>query len=57
MRRGEVELGADDGMPSACVLIADQIDVADKIFLTKPITALSAEKMIELAQALDPIPS
>jgi mRNA interferase MazF len=53
----EIALGADDGMPSACVLVADQIDVAGKVFLTKPITTLSTEKMTELAKALDPIPS
>ena len=51
----EIALGADEGMPSACVLVADQIDVADKVLLTKPITALSTEKMTELAQSLDPL--
>jgi mRNA-degrading endonuclease toxin of MazEF toxin-antitoxin module len=55
--RTEVEPGVDEGMPKTCVLVADQIDVADKTFLTKPITTLSVEKMTELAQALDPMPS
>jgi mRNA-degrading endonuclease toxin of MazEF toxin-antitoxin module len=53
----EVEVGVDEGMPSNCVLAADQIDVADKVFLIKPMTTLSNEKVAELAQALDPIPS
>lgn len=44
-------------MPKACVLAADQIDVTDKIFLTKSITILSTDKMTQLAKALDPIPS
>jgi len=55
-QRSEVEVGVDEGMPSNCVLAADQIDVADKVFLNGPITTLSNEKMAELAQALDPMP-
>jgi mRNA interferase MazF len=53
----EIVLGPDDGMPTACVLAADQIDVTDKIFLTKSITTLSTDKLTQLAKALDPIPS
>lgn len=53
----EIALGADEGMPKACVLAADQIDVTDKIFLTKMITTLSTDKLTQLAKALDPIPS
>jgi mRNA-degrading endonuclease toxin of MazEF toxin-antitoxin module len=53
----EIALGPDHGMPKPCVLAADQIDVTNKIFLTKSITTLSAEKMTELAKTLDPIPS
>jgi mRNA-degrading endonuclease toxin of MazEF toxin-antitoxin module len=53
----EIALGADEGMPTACVLAADQIDVADKLSLTSQIVTLGDEKMTELAKALDPIPS
>ncbi len=52
----EIALGPDDGMPKACVLAADQIDVTDKIFLTDSITTLRADKMTQLTKALDPIP-
>jgi mRNA interferase MazF len=48
----EVELGPEDGMPTACVLNADQIDAADKIFLTNRITTLGAHKMTEVCRAL-----
>jgi mRNA interferase MazF len=48
----EVELGPEDGMPRACVLNADHIDAADKIFLTSCITTLSAPKMSEVCRAL-----
>jgi mRNA-degrading endonuclease toxin of MazEF toxin-antitoxin module len=50
--RTEVELRVDEGMPKACVLAADQIDVADKLSLTGPIVTLADEKMTELTQAL-----
>lgn len=49
----EVDLGPEDGMPSACVLNADQIDAADKNFLIERITALGPEKMGEVCSALD----
>lgn len=49
----EVELGPQDGVPRACVLNADQIDAADKSYLTSRITMLSAERMNEVCKALD----
>jgi mRNA interferase MazF len=49
----EVELGPEDGMPTTCVLNTDHTDAADKIFLTKRITELSAHKMTEVCRALD----
>lgn len=48
----EVELGTEDGMPRNCVLNADQIDGADKTFLTRRITTLGAHKMSEVCRAL-----
>jgi mRNA interferase MazF len=48
----EVELGAEDGMPRSCALNADQTDAADKAFLTKRITTLSADKMSDVCRAL-----
>jgi mRNA interferase MazF len=48
----EIALGPADGMPTACVLTADQIDAADKAFLTRPITTITAPKMTELSRAL-----
>jgi mRNA interferase MazF len=48
----EVEIGPADGMPRTCVLNADQIDAADKIFLIERITDLGPEKMHEVCRAL-----
>lgn len=48
----EVELGPEDGMPRTCVLNADQIDAADKIFLTERITKLGPQRMDEVCRAL-----
>ena len=48
----EVELGPEDGMPRTCVLNADQIDAADKIFLTERITKLGPQQMGEVCRAL-----
>lgn len=48
----EVELGAEDGMPTTCVVNADHTDAADKIFLTKRITELRAHKLTEVCRAL-----
>ncbi len=48
----EVELGPEDGMPRTCVLNADQIDTADKVFLIERITELSPAKMDEVCRAL-----
>jgi mRNA interferase MazF len=50
--RTEVEIGPDDGMPTTCVLNADQTDAADKTFLTKRITELRADKLTEVCRAL-----
>jgi mRNA interferase MazF len=49
----EVELGRGDGMPTTCVLNADQIDAADKSFLIKRITTLGPEKMTDVCHALN----
>jgi mRNA interferase MazF len=48
----EVELGPRDGMPTTCVLNADQIDAAEKSYLTRRITALGTDKMTEVCRAL-----
>lgn len=48
----EVELGPEDGMPRVCVLNADHIDAADKIFLTARITTLRSDKMTAVCRAL-----
>jgi mRNA interferase MazF len=48
----EVELGPLDGMGRTCVLNTDQIDAADKSYLTTLITALSADRMTEVCEAL-----
>lgn len=49
----EVELGPEDGMPSTCVLNADQIDAADKVFLLNRITTLDTHRLSEVCHALD----
>jgi mRNA interferase MazF len=48
----EVELGAEHGMPQACVLNADHTDTIAKGFLGERITTLSAEKLSEVCRAL-----
>ncbi len=48
----EVELGPEDGMPTTCVLNADQIDAAEKSYLTSRITTLGAHKVTEVCRAL-----
>jgi mRNA interferase MazF len=48
----EVEIGVADGMPSECVLNADQIDAVDKSFLSERITALGPAKMDAVCRAL-----
>jgi mRNA-degrading endonuclease toxin of MazEF toxin-antitoxin module len=50
--RGEVRLGPEDGMPTNCILMADQIDVVEKRHLTKLITVLDQSKLSELSDAL-----
>jgi mRNA-degrading endonuclease toxin of MazEF toxin-antitoxin module len=49
---GEVKLGTSDGMPRACALLVDQIDVADKSHLGARITMLDEAKMSEASGAL-----
>jgi mRNA-degrading endonuclease toxin of MazEF toxin-antitoxin module len=49
---GAVRLGPEDGMATDCVLMADQVDVVEKIHLTKPITVLDQSRMSELSAAL-----
>ncbi len=48
----EVELGPEDGMPRSCVLNADHVGTADKMFLTEQITELGPERMSEVCRAL-----
>ncbi len=49
----EVELGREDGMPTTCVLNADQIDAADKGLLIEHIATLGPPKMAEVCRALN----
>jgi mRNA-degrading endonuclease toxin of MazEF toxin-antitoxin module len=44
-------------MPNVCFLAADQIDIAEKICLTSPITTLGAETMSEVSRALTSVPT
>lgn len=48
----EVELGPDEGMPTTCYLIAENVLSAEKIYLTQRITELSAAKMDAACRAL-----
>jgi mRNA-degrading endonuclease toxin of MazEF toxin-antitoxin module len=48
----EIELGPQDGMPRSYVLNADQTDAAEKVFLTKRITTLGAEKISAVCRTL-----
>jgi len=47
-----MKLGPSDGMPRACALMADQIDVADKRHVGARITVLDETKMSETYSAL-----
>jgi len=49
----EVELGADDGMPRACVLNADNVASLPKGHLGDLVTTLSPERLAEVCRALD----
>jgi mRNA-degrading endonuclease toxin of MazEF toxin-antitoxin module len=48
----EVEIGVADGMPTECVLVAENTLSAEKAFLTRRMTALGAVKMDEVCRAL-----
>jgi mRNA interferase MazF len=48
----EVELGADDGMPRACVLNTDHTAPIAKEHLHEPITTLSPERPSEVCRAM-----
>jgi mRNA interferase MazF len=48
----EIELGAEDGMPRACVLNADNTATLAKSYLGEQITTLSQDKLREVCQAL-----
>ncbi len=48
----EVELGPEDGMPRSCVLNADHVTAADKVFLSERITRLEPDRMAEVCRAL-----
>ena len=48
----EVPLGPDDGMPSSCVINADDIVTIRKSLLLDPITTLSPDKMNAVAVAV-----
>lgn len=49
----EVEIGPEDGMPTASFLVAENTLSAEKIFLTRRIAELSAPKMSEICRALE----
>jgi mRNA interferase MazF len=49
----EVPLDQDDGMPRSCVLSVGNTLLAPKALLTKRITKLGPEKMVEVCRALN----
>jgi len=49
----EVELGAEDGMPRACVLNADHVASLAKGYVGDLITTLTPERLAEVCRALD----
>jgi mRNA-degrading endonuclease toxin of MazEF toxin-antitoxin module len=49
----EVELGAADGMPRACVLNTDHVASLPKGYLGDLITTLGSERLAEVCRALD----
>jgi mRNA-degrading endonuclease toxin of MazEF toxin-antitoxin module len=48
----EIQLSADDGMPSDCVLVVDNTFSAEKIFLTEYIATLGSVRMTEVCRML-----
>lgn len=51
-RSNEVPVGAEDGMPMNCVLVAENALSADKTFLTRRITTLAPRKIDAICRAL-----
>lgn len=48
----EVGLDQTDGMPKACVLTLDNVEVVPKSWLSEPIARLSPARMHEVCEAL-----
>lgn len=48
----EIQLNADDGMPTDCVLVVDNSFLAEKIYFTTYITTLSSVRMTEVCRML-----
>jgi mRNA interferase MazF len=48
----EVRLGADDGMPTACVLVLDNVTTIRRALCTERITQLSVARMREVCESL-----
>lgn len=48
----ELPLGPEDGMPAACVATFDNLHTLRRSALRRPITRLSAAKMVEACQVL-----
>jgi mRNA interferase MazF len=53
----EVEVGVRDGMPTESVLVAENTLSAEKVFLTRRVAELGAEKMAEVCTALNVVTS
>lgn len=49
----EVEIGPEDGMPTASFLVAENTLSAEKVFLLHRMTVLGEAKMAEVCRALD----
>lgn len=48
----ELSLGPEDGVPQACVASFDNLRVVRKAWLTRKVTGLSDERMVEACAAL-----
>jgi mRNA interferase MazF len=48
----EIEVGPEDGMPTVSFLVAENTLSAEKVYLTRRITELSAAKMNAVCEAL-----
>jgi mRNA interferase MazF len=48
----EVPLDESDGMPTDCVITADNIMLIERAFLTRPISQLSDQRMREVCEAI-----